>query len=571
MPECSHGTPGSGTDAGHRGRRHLGTKNAAAPLKGKQGRKANARKKGDGEGISMAAAIKDEAEELVHLVESVVGKRLKRGGERGAEYLVMWKGFSAAQSTWEPVSQFVGGRSHVAIEAFEATQLSPKKATKTKRRAEAEADAPTKPKKRLKLEEPELLQEDHEDEACACCMVKPDVSDRIVTPCRHVFCLECITTWLNQHFDVTDETSPQQRCPVCRAGLRQFARRIQITAAIADAPAADGAPQAARAASQPRVAWSIAEAQQLQALVLGQPHSIGGKVIEGDVDWEAVAVSLGTDRTAGAVKQRARSMELITSAAAAAVAARASSITEEIDDDQELTSDDDDEAVEEVKEPTPNTGAGAGAGAGDRAGAAAAQVRVGAGARVGAMETSPKTASVSAGEASYRRFLQRTKPQWRSQAQQRRAKRLQALDAAAPHDSDTSSFAAAVVPAAAAVYSDDSDSEPAGNQQRWQWSGVSGVAPWVEEDRSFVSEVLQVGTKLIILNTKFIVSNTKFMLSNREFVIFQVDEVEEAEWIVEAVVDKRLREPCGTPEWEVKWWGNECKQSGGNFQCLELI
>jgi hypothetical protein len=242
----------------------------------------------------------------------------------------------------------------------------------------------------------------------------------------------------------------------------------------------------------------VAEAQQLQALVLSQPHSTGGKVVEGDVDWEAIAVSLDTGRTAGAIKQRARSMELITStAAAAAAAARASGITEETDDDAELTSDDDEVEVKELTPKTPMKTA---------------------------VPSSLKKPSVSPAEASYRRFLQRNKPRWRSQAQQRRAKRLQRLESAAAAV-DTTSAAAAAVPAAAAVYSDDSDTE-SGNH-RWQWSGVSGVAPWVEEENGFVNKTLE------------------------------DDEVEEAEWVVEAVVDKRLR-PCGTPEWEVKWWGWPC-------------
>ena len=66
--------------------------------------------------------IKDEPEEAPQrwVVERIEGRRSGRGG---VEYLVIWEGFSAAQSTWEPVEHLESARD--AVDAFEAMLFPP--------------------------------------------------------------------------------------------------------------------------------------------------------------------------------------------------------------------------------------------------------------------------------------------------------------------------------------------------------------------------------------------------------------------------------------------------------------
>lgn len=446
-------------------------------------------------------------------VESIVGRRKGRGG--GIEYLVIWEGFSAAESTWEPVENLKSAREAVA--AFER----PKKRKQLKRGAANEGGtaaattaAAAPPTKRRRADAANAGADPpaapSAAEACACCMVVPDAEDGTVTPCGHVFCLSCITEWLNQHFDV-DEIAPQQRCPVCRAGLRQFARQIHITNAIADAPAAVGAPRPAKK-RRPSVPWSVAEAQQLQALLLAPsaefvgalaegtcaPRCLGQQVVETSVEWEIIASKLGTGRSSAAVRARARIMGLLVSATTA-----------------------------------------------DAAEAAAA-------AASGEAKRTPKTPekqrprarggrSESAAEAHYKVLLQRIKPLWRRRAQERRCKRIKLLEqqeqqrSGAGRGLDPSN---AMVPIADAGYEDeqeegtDATDEGRPGAARWQWGGVEGVAPWLEAENSYVSKVLEPSA------------------------------VEEAEWVVEAVVDKRLvfsgSSSLPQEQWEVKWWKWPC-------------
>ena len=470
--------------------------------------------------------IKEEPEELPPLqrwdVEGIVGRRSGRGGG-GIEYLVIWEGFSAAESTWEPVEHLESARE--AVEAFEAARSKKRKqiggrsadegapaaaaavaVTPTKRRradapsADAGADAATDPPAAPSVAD-----------ACACCMVVPDAEDGTVTPCGHVFCLSCITEWLNQHFDV-DEIAPQQRCPVCRTGLRQFARQIHITNATTDAPTAVGAPRPAKK-RRPIVPWSVAEAQQLQALLLAPavealggaaqgnsaPRRLGEQVVESSMEWEIIASKLGTGRSSAAVRARARIMGLLVSATAANAAEAAAAAAA---------------ATAAEAKRTPKT-------------PGKQQPRARGGGR-------PE----SAAEAAYKALLQRIKPLWRRRAQERRSKRLQLLEQQEQRQSSGGGKpldpTTAIVPIAAAGYADEGEEECTGavGEERWQWGGVEGVAPWAEEENSYVKKVLEPSA------------------------------AEEAEWVVEAVVDKRLvfssSSSLPQEQWEVKWWKWPC-------------
>ncbi len=472
--------------------------------------------------------IKEEPQELPPQaqhrwdVEGIVGRRRGRGGGGGIEYLVIWEGFSAAESTWEPVENLESASE--AVEAFEAAQSKKRKqlaggaavegtpaaaaVTPTKRRradavnADADADAAA-------AADPPA--EPSAGDACACCMVVPDVEDGTVTPCGHVFCLACITEWLNQHFDV-DEIAPQQRCPVCRTGLRQFARQIHITNATTDAPTAVGAPRPAKK-RRPIISWSVAEAQQLQALLLAPPvdllraaeegtsapRRLGERVVESSVEWETIASKLGTGRSGAAVRARARTMGLLVSATAAAAAEAAAAAAA---------------AAAEAKRTPKTPGKQRGGGRPE-----------------------------SAAETAYKVLLQRIKPLWRRRAQERRCRRMQLLKQQEQQQTNDSGKTldptAAIVPIASAGYDDDEEEEgtdTTGEEQqgaaRWQWGGVEGVAPWAEEENSYVKKVLQPSA------------------------------AEEAEWVVEAVVDKRLvfsgSSPLPQEQWEVKWWKWPC-------------
>ena len=46
-------------------------------------------------------------------------------------------------------------------------------------------------------------------------MVSNAGAGRIVTPCAHVFCRPCLSTWYNEG---------KKQCPLCRRGLRTFGR-----------------------------------------------------------------------------------------------------------------------------------------------------------------------------------------------------------------------------------------------------------------------------------------------------------------------------------------------------------
>jgi hypothetical protein len=479
--------------------------------------------------------IKDEPEEAPQRwdVESIVGRRSGRGG---VEYLVIWEGFSAAQSTWEPVEHLESARD--AVDAFEAARPKKRKqlgggAAGEGAPAAAAAVVPTKRRRAVadadtaadaSADPPAAATLASVSDACACCMTVPDAEDVTVTPCGHVFCLACITEWLNQHFDV-HEIAPQQRCPVCRAGLRQFARKIHITNAITDAPAAVGAPCPAKK-RRPIVPWSVAEAQQLQGLLLAPlaetsgavaaegdgasaPRRLGQQVVESSVQWEIMASKLGTGRSSAAVRARARIMGLLVSAttadaaeaaAAAAAAAEAKRITPE---------------TPQKQRPRARGGGGGGGGG----------------------------SSDSAAEAAYKVLLQRIKPLWRHRAEERRSKRVQLLEQQEQQrqskEEDQSNTSGGVVPIAAAGYDDEEEGTDAVGEERqgadrWRWGGVEGVAPWAEEENSYVNKVLEPSA------------------------------VEEAEWVVEAVVDKRLvfsgssSGSAPQEQWEVKWWKWPC-------------
>ena len=467
--------------------------------------------------------IKEEPEELPQRwdVEGIVGRRSGRGG--GIEYLVIWEGFSAAESTWEPVEHLESARE--AVEAFEAARPKKRKQLDgpvADKGAPAAAVAAVTPTKRRRADA--VNADTHADadpphgaqsaaDACSCCMVVPDAEDGTVTPCGHVFCLSCITAWLNQHFDV-DEIAPQQRCPVCRAGLRQFARQIHITNAITDASTAVGAPRPAT--KRPIVPWSVAEAQQLQALLLAPPaellgaaaeessapRRLGQQVVESSVEWEIIASKLGTGRSSAAVRARARTMGLLISATAAD-AAKAEA----------------EAAAATVVKQTPKTP--------DKQ-----RVRARGPGR-----------SESAPEAAYKVLLQRIKPLWRRRAQERRSKRMQLLGLQSKEEQCSGGATsldptAAIVPIAAADYDDDDEegTDTIGEERqrpgRWEWGGVEGIAPWAEEENSYVNKELDPSA------------------------------VDEAEWIVEAVVDKRLvftgSSSLPQEQWEVKWWKWPC-------------
>ncbi len=474
--------------------------------------------------LTVRMRIKEEPEELPQRwdVESIVGRRRGLGG--GIEYLVIWEGFSAAESTWEPLENL--GTAREAVAGFEAARPKKRKqrgdgTAAAPAAAAAEAVTPTKRRRADAVNADAAADPPSSADACACCMVVPDAEDGTVTPCGHAFCLPCITEWLNQHFDV-DEIAPQQRCPVCRAGLRQFARQIHITNAITDAPTAVGAPCPAKK-RRPNVPWSVAEAQQLQGLLLAPPaelfgasaegasapRRLGQQVVESSVEWEIIASKLGTGRSSAAVRARARIMGLLVSATTAA-AAEAAAAT----------------AAAEVKR-TPKT-----------------PVKQRARGRGG------ESRSESAAEAAYKVLLQRIKPLWRRRTQERRVKRMEFLEQLEQQQSSEGGRALdtthAMVPIAAAGYDDDDDEKEEGldnagldnagedrqGAARWQWGGVEGVAPWAEAENSYVNKELEPSA------------------------------VEEAEWVVEAVVDKRLvfsgSSSLPQEQWEVKWWKWPC-------------
>jgi hypothetical protein len=119
-----------------------------------------------------------------------------------------------------------------------------------------------------------LQEEDGGAGLCCCCYEIPDATHRAMTPCGHLFCVECIGSWLSQRYEAQDPECdyepPQQRCPVCRASLRSFARtalhgrfewpatstrlpKLEVAAAAAAAAQrSGGADQSAPAAATPR-------------------------------------------------------------------------------------------------------------------------------------------------------------------------------------------------------------------------------------------------------------------------------------------------------------------------------
>eukprot|EP01045_Picozoa_sp_COSAG04_P016851 COSAG04_NODE_1442_length_6755_cov_3.734225_9_plen_208_part_00 len=130
----------------------------------------------------------------------------------------------------------------------------------------------------------------------------------------------------------------------CRAGLRQFARRIQLETVVVkeeELPDRRQCPQ--------RVEWSVAEVQQLQALLLkpppeqATPDAAGSSQAartDSDVDWAALASTLGTGRSSAAVRARAGKLGLLPSQqqrdapAAAAAAVPATAAARESAEDQ---------------------------------------------------------------------------------------------------------------------------------------------------------------------------------------------------------------------------------------------
>ena len=56
---------------------------------------------------------------------------------------------------------------------------------------------------------------------CSICMSV--ALEPVETPCRHTFCTDCISYWLNQK-----EAGTMKRCPTCRQGLRQFSRQLSF-------------------------------------------------------------------------------------------------------------------------------------------------------------------------------------------------------------------------------------------------------------------------------------------------------------------------------------------------------
>ena len=59
-------------------------------------------------------------------------------------------------------------------------------------------------------------QGDCEQGWCAVCLQEPSEAARLVTPCGHVFCDQCLKQWYSLG---------KKECPCCRHGLRSFGRR----------------------------------------------------------------------------------------------------------------------------------------------------------------------------------------------------------------------------------------------------------------------------------------------------------------------------------------------------------
>ena len=66
------------------------------------------------------------------------------------------------------------------------------------------------------------------ESSCAICM--ESAAHPVITPCGHTYCRDCITYWLNQK-----EAGTDKRCPVCREGLRSFARKLSFSDRLPEA------------------------------------------------------------------------------------------------------------------------------------------------------------------------------------------------------------------------------------------------------------------------------------------------------------------------------------------------
>ena len=220
---------------------------------------------------------------------------------------------------------------------------------------------------------------------------------------------------------------------------------------------------------QQRVEWSVAEVQQLQALLLkpqpqATPDAAGSSQAartDSDVDWVSLASNLGTGRSAAAVRARAGKLGLLPSQqqrdAPAAAAVPATAAARESAEDQPAQP--------------------------------------------------PVLVQRSAAEAAWCRWIAKSKPRWRAARLKRRKRRLVSTErlalpchlCGAPPDEDrcwqqkrlesregsSNARGERSAPIAAAANYGSAMEAPAASG-RWQWSGVEGVAPWVEERESFV-------------------------------------------------------------------------------------
>ena len=62
---------------------------------------------------------------------------------------------------------------------------------------------------------------DGENECSICCLKGTEIIDRVLTPCSHVFCRNCIGYWCTT-------ADSDKNCPNCRNGLRAWARRMKF-------------------------------------------------------------------------------------------------------------------------------------------------------------------------------------------------------------------------------------------------------------------------------------------------------------------------------------------------------